>query len=154
MAKLFGRKNQATAQQVPAELEQYYAQDGWRKWVRLAVGVIIVLVLLFGVFLLGRAAYRSITGDNDNNKTGNSSQSEEGKPKPESGQGKENNKAQQNNQNQGAAPQGQNQGGTGSQSGGQAPNTVPRTGDDPTDLPSTGDNPTDQAPAALPATGG
>lgn len=140
MVKLFRRRDQN--EQIPAELEQYYERDGWRKWVRRAVILLVVLAIIFGVFLLARAVYRNVTDDG----VDNAGSSLEDRSKKSNNEDK-NNKSQSGNENQSS------QGSDSSKS----PTVVPRTGDDPSDapLPSTGDNPTDQpAPATLPSTGG
>lgn len=141
---IFNRRND---NQVPSELEPYYDGPKWHVWVRRAVYVLLVLLVLVGIFLLGRAVYRSVTNNDSDNDTAQTQEQRENNDAKSA----EEKATQSNNDTQGQSG-GQNNSGQSGNTGvsdGQGgantttPNAIPRTGDDPTDQP-----------PALPATGG
>lgn len=142
---IFNRRND---NQVPSELEPYYDGPKWRVWVRRAVYVILVLAVLFGIFLLGRAVYRGVTNNDSDNDTAqtqeqrdnNDTQNTEEKATQSNNDSQDQSSSQNNSGQSGSTGTPDGQGGASTTT----PNTIPRTGDDPTDQP----------PAALPATGG
>lgn len=143
---IFNRKSN---DQIPSELEQYYDGPKWRVWVRRAVYVVLVIIVLAGIFLLGRAVYRSMTGADENNNDTAQTQEEKNKDNKNQSNNNDTQNGQAGGQNNGAQnTQGGQTGGQPSGQGGantQAPNAIPRTGDDPDGQPHTD---------TLPATGG
>lgn len=132
-------------EKVPTELEQYYDRPLWQIWLRRILVVAIIAVLVLGVFMLGRAVYRSVTDngdsqgsgqatqqaneDSDNNENSETSQKQ-------AAEDKEKAEADEREKQQQAAEDAANQN-----------QAMPRTGDDPTDQPG-------NVTETLPATGG
>lgn len=114
-------------EKVPTELEQYYDRPLWQIWLRRILVVIITAVLVLGVFMLGRAVYRSVTDDGDSQGSGQTTQQAD-----EDSGSNENSEAEQKQAAEDTANQNQ---------------AMPRTGDDPTDQPG-------NVTETLPATGG
>lgn len=135
---LFNRRKD---NQVPPELEAYYDGPKWHVWVRRAVYVLVVLVVVFGIFLLGRAVYKSVTNTDSDEDTAQTQEIKNESDKQNQKGASDADKQNSNGQVGGATDNG-TAGASTTTPNTTTPSSIPRTGDDPAP------NPT------LPATGG
>lgn len=140
---LFNRRKD---NQVPPELEAYYDGPRWHVWVRRAVYVLVVAAVLFGIFLLGRAVYRSVTNTDSDQDTAQTQEIKKESDEQNQKGSSDTDKQNANGQVSGATDNGTAGASTTTPNGstgqsGSTPSSIPRTGDDPvpqTTLPATG----------------
>lgn len=132
-------------EKVPAELEQYYDRPLWQVWLRRILMVIIVAILVLGIFMLGRAVYRSVTNNDDSQGSGQTTQqANEDNDSNRNSEAEQRQAAEEKEKAEAAEREKQQQA---AENTANQEQSMPRTGDDPTDQP-------DNVTETLPATGG